>query len=394
MLDERLEFEEYTYRLDAEGPNPCVKRLKYLTLVHDNKGGISRALTIIARHLLFEEFAQEAHREKIAKTKAALLSWLGKPNANAPEGAEYLSCWLPTYMKHVLLQEKLREFIDKKTSFPDEIKNELKETARQRETAGDLVEQIKGMKAPGKGDWKVQDGEALKKSIGTLPLRKETKATIIQSLEETECAGNPKEVFRTGQKIEAYQMASWDDDIYTLSEGNDRNKITLDRVIGNALREGPLQSYCLAVDKIQWKNVEKETKKSIKAVNKAAQDRVLKMTACCLMAITAKGATSGGESRAALINLQDLTNWSMSARVEGEDIKPFLYKKARLFLPGQASTNRSLFRINEKWIQDCDPSIIRDDPEAIEAYLLAHPEGTIYRDQGAGKPLEIDIQKR
>ena len=50
MLNEIKEFEQYTERPVSEGKG----RLKYVTLLKEKLAGIERAMTVIARHYIFD----------------------------------------------------------------------------------------------------------------------------------------------------------------------------------------------------------------------------------------------------------------------------------------------------------------------------------------------------
>ena len=78
MLNELLEFEQYTYDLTAEMP---VIRLKHKTICN-SLSGTARAMTIIARWSYYNQ------NNSIAQVKNDLQAWCGDPRGKSEEASK------------------------------------------------------------------------------------------------------------------------------------------------------------------------------------------------------------------------------------------------------------------------------------------------------------------
>ena len=76
MLNELIEFENYTYSLDSNEP---VYRLKHKNL-SNSLSGVTRAMTIIARKCYYDENVID----KIGHCKNTLRVWCGDPKGDQP----------------------------------------------------------------------------------------------------------------------------------------------------------------------------------------------------------------------------------------------------------------------------------------------------------------------
>ena len=121
MLNEKLEYKEYTYDLANYEDGP--RRIKYSGLRKGgerNIGGLERILTIIARRFLFYDNNEAAGKEDRDAAKLALFSWLGykpthpdrysKPDAQRKKEIDSIFRWLPQYL------EKMKEGYEAKSS--------------------------------------------------------------------------------------------------------------------------------------------------------------------------------------------------------------------------------------------------------------------------------------
>ena len=124
MLNEIKEFDQYTFSLSCEENYNKEGRLRYRDL-RNKLSGITRAMTIIARHYLFEN-GENADEEAIEKARVALKLWCGAKNIECPKDMEQLKDWLPTYVRNYLMKKHLDSYADKQDSdcIPTEV-NEL-----------------------------------------------------------------------------------------------------------------------------------------------------------------------------------------------------------------------------------------------------------------------------
>ena len=96
MLNEILEFEQYTKRPITEGKG----RLKYVTLLKEKLGGIERAMTVIARHYIFDgKSGNKFNAEEEEKVREILKAWCGFNTAVEVDEKD----WLKNYIKDILI---------------------------------------------------------------------------------------------------------------------------------------------------------------------------------------------------------------------------------------------------------------------------------------------------
>ena len=109
MLNEQLEYKEYTYDLAGFGNGP--RRIKYSALSRGDKtiAGLGRIMTIIARHFLFYDNNDVAGKEDLDAAKLAIFGWFGyvptdpekycKPEPQREKEIEDIFRWLPKYLE-------------------------------------------------------------------------------------------------------------------------------------------------------------------------------------------------------------------------------------------------------------------------------------------------------
>ena len=118
MLDEILEYQQYSF--DINSPDDQVQRLKRSTLISFTKNnrlnkstatfsGLNRALTIIARHFIYEVYDGDDDLKE--KTINALKAWLGhrRPDESADAEVHRLYKWLPLYVEKIFLANSIDE---------------------------------------------------------------------------------------------------------------------------------------------------------------------------------------------------------------------------------------------------------------------------------------------
>lgn len=135
MLNEIGEFEQYTA--------PQANRLKYYTLIKGNFSGLERAMTIIARRVIFG--LNDEPRHTVEEARDCLKIWLGfktDENPLVPTG------WLPAYIKGLTPQtaninKRLEELREKDNAFDRSVfmlnKKEFRSITYERVIANALL---------------------------------------------------------------------------------------------------------------------------------------------------------------------------------------------------------------------------------------------------------------
>ena len=98
MLNEILEYDQYTQRIDYEKES-VTYRLKYANLKQE-LSGIERALVIIARHEIFKK-TEESEEKKEREAIEVLKAWCGFDYDTSVEQACMVKSWLPDYLELV-----------------------------------------------------------------------------------------------------------------------------------------------------------------------------------------------------------------------------------------------------------------------------------------------------
>ena len=387
MLDEKLEYRQYTY--DIENSDDRVQRLKRSTLIcfNDDKNvrnektialtGLNRVLTIIARHFLFEVYAGDDQFK--AKTIASLKSWLGHkvPDHSSAEETLALYKWLPRYVERVLLQDSLKEL----GKYIHE--GELTETDKSELNA--IIRQLSG-----------QIPQAKKVTLA------EQLADLCERLEVI-CGNNRVDRSVLNCERFLYQLPnrrSFNTSGYEdFGEANTVNAITYDRILGNARRAGSLKRYYLACSRLQTEDVRMKSGRKLKVSD---WDIVFKLTACCMLELSKRGTRKVQETRTVSFTQADFINWIINAKCSKTKQQSFLYKGEEIFgdphedrSDEKKDRNTKWIRLDRHWLKDSEFEILTDDPETdvIKEYLEAHPDGRVFVDQGAGLPM-IEIKNR
>lgn len=381
MLDELLEYQQYSFNIDKSDEH--VQRLKRSTLicVNENKNdktkynialtGLNRVLTIIARYFLYNVYEGDDHLKE--KTIAALKSWLGHKAPDESAGVEVheLYRWLPRYAEKILLPEsieKLEGVIDS-SALSEKDKAELyimisqltdQQPQRDKVTLADrLKEKCEQLCFISGGDRVDKSILKIEKFLYQLPNKK------------------------------SFNESGYDD----VGEANTVNKITYDRILGNARRAGSLKRYYLACDQSLIKDVKQ---KSGRKLSDTDRDIIYKMTACCMMELSKKGSVKVLETKTISITEADFINWIVKAKCDKNTQQRFLYNGEILFGdPGKSTSSESKgsntkwIRLNRQWLKDSGFEILIDNPEkdVVKDFLKMHPNGSVFKDNGSGVPM-------
>ena len=384
MLDEILEYQQYSF--DINSPDDQVQRLKRSTLISFTKNnrlntstatfsGLNRALTIIARHFIYEVYDGDDDLKE--KTINALKAWLGhrRPDESADAEVHRLYKWLPLYVEKIFLANSI-----------DELNKALNSEALSEEASAELKAIICQLYS--------SDSQKERTTIAE---------RLFEKCEQLNVISKNSQVHKSIKKAVAflYQLStrkSFNNSGYAdYGEANTINAITYDRITGNARRAGRLKRYYLACDRLLIEDVKKETAKrngSKKLIN-SDRDIIYKLTACCMMTLSKKGTREVQEDIAFTITEADFVNWLVAAKCENK--KKYLYKEERIFenprekkiKEDSKGTNTTWIKLNKKWLNDSGFKILIDDPDTdvIKEYLKAHPNGVVFVDKGAGVPM-------
>lgn len=407
MLNEIKEFEQYTTKPEDEEKH----RLKYITLLKEKLGGIERAMTVIARHYIFDgEYGGDFDVEKEEKVREILKAWCGF-NSTA-EVAE--KDWLKDYIKQVFLdtavdrckttiknatieeseKEKLLSLLDKKelvSGIPL-----FKNDEEMKKADEPIITNNKGNKNK---KITIRNVEELKRILKNYSeLNKETTYDInvihfaIQAL-----------------YLLSFKNRSFSHKLYyaeTTKTDNDLKSITYERIIANALELGKLETYYLVCEKDLFeaglaskKTTKKEntttilplpkgSKKDITS-HKNARDLILKITASYLLQknILLKNNT---EQDYVYYNQADIKNWLVleKAEIGSKGLSIFRYGKekdpAPLFNVTTISNNVSKLKVHSEWIKNFR-LIKAEDIKNLKSGLI------YYSDCGAGECLEKHV---
>ena len=275
MLNEIGEYEQYTLS-PAELLACKNRRLKRYTLIKQDFGGLERAMTIIARHFIFDTpigFNEKELRE-------ILKAWCGFRHEAETILPEHFEGWLNNYMRRVLLRETLQDCLDDE-KFPTDLKALIEKISLEPDfNAREYLKALKGFDL----------------THGDIP-------KIKNLLEALVALPNKNKNFSKNYF-----------DSLTYKGKNAFRAITYDKVIANALLAGRLRRYYLVCDEELFAT-ERILKRDGKKILPKDKDMVLKMTAEYLLQCRHT------EQRFIVTNNADMTNWLLGS-VKSEDLRP------------------------------------------------------------------------
>ena len=334
MLDERLEYQQYTYD-PQELHHVC--RLKYRGLIkptskgkgeEKEKGpsfsGLRRAMTIVARYYLFDVFGDEPDRkERVKDTMDALRRWVGDlSHADEEKEGKYslfFSDWLPNYI-NLCLKMEYRD--------NDEILANLDKA---------LV--------------------ALK-----------------------------KEEYPHFNRSQA-DVASWN--------VNTTHTITYEDIVYCANYAGCLKRYYLVCkdglsENIKRLHISNRGEEHIMPVKGSFADLLLKALAVFLLA--GEGEMTKREFR--LINKTDLENWIINKQLNNSYISEFMYHDQQVFVCQKIDANQTELKVLPEFLKAYDLQLIEEEGhgEAIDSFMAEHPGYVFYRDEGACRYLSKNLK--
>ena len=268
MLNEIGEYEQYTYSLTPqEIERHKDTRLKYLPLIKRDLSGLERAMTIVARHFMFDVLHCDSDSRlsdaDFEELREILRAWCGFNSENAPRSPlpEDFKGWLVKYIQRTFLTEKVQTCREKLSCCgSDNLTNALSEQFEK------ILNQ--------------EDVKALKESLNELDYLKSSHNAELKEIGDE--PGQIIEVLKTIIKLSEknkYFSKSVFGAVGSQEKGNFRC-ITYDKIIANAFLAGKLRRYYLTCDEDLFgtKKIVKNIKNN-KALSVPDMNMVLKITA-------------------------------------------------------------------------------------------------------------------
>lgn len=393
MLNELLEFEQYTYDLTAEMP---VIRLKHKTICN-SLSGTARAMTIIARWSYYNQ------NNSIAQVKNDLQAWCGDPRGKSEEASKDIKeSWLPSYMISILEKEKANLF----NKYLDEIpqSSKPKHYDKIKKMFKDIQDELKmtTFQDKSKRDKYMDDAKMLRLYCKELD---EDKGQLRES------SGKYAPIYRIINALndlngrfgtKGYNVKLFNNNL-NKPEKNDYKKITYDKIIADAITVGPLVHYYLVCKEADFSNLFFKTDKSTKypfkkkvwsEPTKSKEDVILKTVAAFLLEQNSRRIKDEEViyKGFAPVNLTDISNW-LKGNTGVEKLKQFGIEEqkesgieTRPLFKLEAIDNVATISIDSAWMKKCGWKIISEDK--MEEHFLNNSDDIVYVDRGAGQYLE------
>ena len=404
MLDEIKEFNEYLYDI-MNDPDPA-RRIKYNTLMKRQKDkngvkicsfdGLDRFLTTITRGILFGIDSPEQSEKSLSKAeimRAFSVSgqklWMGakkniydftevQASAEIENTYEYISGWLESYMRNILLRSKI-----------EETRSALQKLEIEESLAIELERDLTGVML------EPDPAKAEKTAVHIVELCRENKVKLHNTPEECILT-----ILQCMQNIPAKCR----------SLGNEMNGtsgykvLTYKSVAMRANQMKALKRYAMCCRSPYFEDIVKKTedkncvKTKIYKISEKDKDKILKMTAACLLEMNRLPGSHRNKLFPVAVNYIDITNWTVTSGIlQGTHFRNFIYNKEPLFETDargkgeNGSGNQAVAKINEAWYEKCEWNLldISQGEEPIEEYLAMHPGYQVYLDAGSGRELKL-----
>ena len=403
MLNEILEFEQYTKKPVTEGKG----RLKYVTLLKEKLAGIERAMTVIARHYIFDgQPGNEFNEEKEEKVREILKAWCGFNSTAVVDEKD----WLKNYIKEVFLEAAVKRC-------KETIKNATIEEGERKKMLDLLnIDNLLADIPLFKSEEKTEKDDA--PGITNTNNNKNKRISIRNVEELKRLLKNYAELNKNTSNdinmihfaIQALYFLSFKNQAFshklfypeTTKTDNDLKAITYERIIANALELGELKNYCLVCEKDLFEEglVSKKTpkkqnttpihpedgSKKDKDSHKHARDLILKITASYLLQ---KKYT---EQEHVYFNQADIKNWLVLEKVEigSKALSVFRFGKEKdptpIFTVTTIANNVTKIKAHPEWIKNF---------WLVEAKNVNNlmPGRIYYEDQGANECFKRCVAK-
>lgn len=381
MLNEWLEYAQYTYLPEGKtGP----ARLKQKTICN-KLAGITRAMTIVARKHMFEYDGPD----RFAYVKKEIRMWCG--DISAEEAESITCCWLPEYLIRILGMKHL-----------DALENAVNE--RAEETDGSEYNRISHTLCAFRKDFDsvhFRDSrirEKLEKEAEELKkLCKDLDKEISQSctsLYKVTCALH---TLNSRFSSRGFSKRMFDTRIIK-SEQNDFKQVVYDRILADALVEGPLKRYYLVCKENGLSLITYESEQNNRSVVAGPEDKwsprmktkadiILKATAVYLLELNARD-SAGCYGGMVPVNKTDLYNWIVS-NTNLDTLHHYYIDNRQLFID-ECKANVSYLGIDSAWMQSCGWKVIAE--EELDSYLEKNPDAVFYSDFGSTEYLRKNVR--
>ncbi|MBD3878570.1 MAG: hypothetical protein SR1Q5_02640 [Quinella sp. 1Q5] len=256
MLNEIGEYEQYT--LSPQKIDACeYPRLKYFTLIKRDFSGLERALTIVARHFLFDDDTPRTSDSELGELREILKSWCGFPN-EAHNLPPHFDGWLVTYIRHAFLNDKINSCREKISRL---------ESVDLQATLTDLLEKFSSQ------DGHEEFSEPLARLESLMAANGDELDDMMEGLKQIVT------LLRARIKLSVKNKNFSKNLFGSLNQQGDTpfRAITYDRIIANALLAGKLRRYYLVCDDELFRS--KKILKGTRKLSATDADMVLKMTA-------------------------------------------------------------------------------------------------------------------
>ena len=395
MLNEKKEFEQYTYPLEVERPDT---RLKHKTLCNE-LSGTARAMTIIARKCYFGHECPD----RIGYTQNTLQVWCGDPKGKPQEVSEGIVFgWLPEYMVKILGENKAIAFEDYLMEEPG-----LNALPRYQEICAmfrDVHEHFNMDSFRDKGQQKAMVNNAKLLYL----LCKELGADQKQRLKTVNKYASVYRILNALNALQGrYGSRGYNRRMYNSNpdrnEKNDYKKIMYEKIIADAITAGPLRRYYLVCEhdgfsEISFRSKKKtgypfKEKKAGSGKNEwsapvmAKADLIMKTVSAFLLEQEFRNSNHLYEG-VVPVNLTDISNWLAGS--SGTSSLDSFYIDSRPLFVSEAIDNVASIGIDPQWMSLCGWKIVLE--KELDKYLGDHPDASFYSDYGAGRYLEKNVR--
>ena len=397
MLDEIKEYRQYTIL-----PNENVKaRLKYHSFIKNGMlSGIERAMTIVARGLIFNDNNENAFDE--AKTKESLKAWCGFRTIENISAKN----WLKLYIKQVFLESAVKHCLtavvasevgnDQKAAITSYLNIDalltsisiFRDELEQKET----INKVDKIIPCGKIDVAINSIKDLEKILKKYPKLDASISDDVKKIDHS-----LKALTKLSEKNKIYSKGIFSDSVFQKDNDNDVKAITYESVIADALELGRLETYYMVFtdkgDPFEKGLVKKqsdsnllpvlsaEAKNGLKEKYQNSRDLILKITAAYLLQ---KLYT---KQEYVYFNQTDTKNWLVLEKPDigsGKNGLPsFKYgaENEPLFSLSTISNNISKLKIHPGWIKNF--KLVKADDFTVYTHDPDNKGQVYYIDQGS-----------
>lgn len=364
MLNEIGEYEHYS--MSPQEIAACeYPRLKYFTLIKREFSGLERAMTIVARHFLFDtsEETPDLSESKINELRELLKAWCGFKTEARTERPTHFDGWLVSYIRRAFLDERIQLC---RNNLP------VIDSAESRVALSNLLEKISSWQSVGELGEVLSDFESFRSAHG--------KTLKKFGYEPTQIAALLKTLIKLADKNKNFSKSLFGS--LTAKGEIPFRAITYDRIIANALLAGKLRRYYLTCDEELFRT--KKILKGSKKLSAADSDMVLKMTAEYLLnrRHSSQEFTETNDSNIMnwLVGSRKPENFDRDSYVLAENGEQ-VFEMSKVNLGG---INALKFKLHPQWTKHF--ALVEDDDRCAELGRI------FFSDAGSSEPLRKNIK--